>query len=540
MAGVPDSPNPGSPSTSHYYSKLTVALVALTLIAQLFTASTASAYSGQYGFINMIDDATVLHVKLDIDGVELEEVQPLQFVGPRDKYGRLHHIRKIYKMKEYTESFTMNVTYSTVPSTKIKNMRITDLPYHMVSPSTYTAATATIETLAATRQWWNELEEQKPPGDPLIDPVFNRLFHRIHQPNYDWIPDPSVLPTDINPGPFDFSLSIYNPIHWDKYHETAMLNLSVTQTFHHLELIWDERLERYTRTEMGSYLFKVEIWIILPEPGDEPPPPPPPPSKTKIYLQHDDGRVGVLFLEGAEFAGQQSIPGHLGPGWQIKAVIDMNNNGREDLVVQHEDGWLRVLYTQDDGDPEEETIRNPGTGQPRIDPAWDLKAVYDLNSNGNPDLIWQRICGELAIWFMDGLQAVNTGRLTHGDGLATTDPSWQLRAVHDLLGDGKPEVLWQNVSGENRGELAYWVLDGFERSGGGRLTHSGGRASIDPAWTMRAVHDLLGDGKPEIIWQHDDGRVSYWAMQGSTRTGGTLLFPLNDRRLKIVGCGHWE
>jgi len=99
-------------------------------------------------------------------------------------------------------------------------------------------------------------------------------------------------------------------------------------------------------------------------------------------------------------------------------------------------------------------------------------------------------------------------------------------------------VLWQNVSGKNRGELAYWVLDGFERSGGGRLTHLGGRATIDPAWTMRAVHDLLGDGKPEIIWQHDDGRVSYWAMQGSTRAGGGPLFRLNDTRWKIVGCGN--
>jgi len=43
------------------------------------------------------------------------------------------------------------------------------------------------------------------------------------------------------------------------------------------------------------------------------------------------------------------------------------------------------------------------------------------------------------------------------------------------------------------------------------------RAYIDPAWQMRAVGDLPNDGRPEFIWQRNDGAVAYWRKDGSMR-----------------------
>jgi len=34
---------------------------------------------------------------------------------------------------------------------------------------------------------------------------------------------------------------------------------------------------------------------------------------------------------------------------------------------------------------------------------------------------------------------------------------------------------------------------------------------------MRAVGDLLNDGRPGFIWQYDDGAVAYWRKDGSMR-----------------------
>ncbi len=258
-----------------------------------------------------------------------------------------------------------------------------------------------------------------------------------------------------------------------------------------------------------------------------------------IYWQHQDGRLASWSMAGY-YLRSTNIIDNADPGWQVKEVVDINNNGHADLVWQHDDGQLSVWFMEGHDLQAVKPILNPGSGDNYVDPAWEMMAVYDLNSSGHPDIIWQDVNGTLAIWFMDGLEAYATGRLTHGEGLATVDPSWQLRAVTDLLGDGEPELLWQNVSGKHEGELAYWVLDGFKRADGGRLTHLDGRAVIDPAWTMITAYDLLGDDSPEILWQRDDGAIAYWTMNGSGRNGGGRFIPrfLDDPGWRMLGCGN--
>lgn len=270
------------------------------------------------------------------------------------------------------------------------------------------------------------------------------------------------------------------------------------------------------------------------------------PPGSILYLQNiHDGRIKAWYMDGRRRAAVDYLePDRIDPAWQIKAVIDMNDNGHFDIVWQNRNGWLKVWYMDNLERIGVKTIRNPN-GEARINPDWDMKAVYDLDGDGHPDIIWQAVSGpfegQLAIWFMNGMEAVDTGRLIHSTGVARVDPSWQLKAVHDLLGDGKPEVLWQAVGGKHSGQLAYWTLDGYERSGGGRMSHIGGSVYIDPVWRMSSVLDLLDNGTPEILWQRDDGTLAYWIMDGSKRTGGGRLSPDKvDPAWKVMGTAPWE
>jgi len=274
----------------------------------------------------------------------------------------------------------------------------------------------------------------------------------------------------------------------------------------------------------------------------------PPPHLSLLYWQHSNDAIKAWILEENKKDGKEIIEDDVAPDWRVQTAYDMNNSGYSDLVFQHKHSGDLVVWHMNDLEREYDSdILNPATGDNSINPDWEIKAVYDFNNDGNPDIIWQAIDGEhqgeLAIWFSleageDGdYEASETGRLTHGDGKATVDANWHLKAVYDLLDDGNPEVLWQAVDGEHEGQLAYWVIDGFSRAGGGRITHVGDSAYIDPSWEMKTVYDLLGNENPEIIWQHEDGRISYWEMNESQRKGGGPLTPasIDDNSWDLVG-----
>ena len=259
-------------------------------------------------------------------------------------------------------------------------------------------------------------------------------------------------------------------------------------------------------------------------------------SVPALFFQSEAGELKAWLMDGEEREAFD-IFASVDPGWQAKAIADMNGDGHPDIYFLHTDGRLKVWLME--GLERVDTVypRNPGTGEPQISPVWDMMAVADLNDSGEPDIIWQALEGpregDLAIWLMDGLNADRFGRLYNHPGDASVSPLWEIGAVFDLLGDGQPEVIWQSVSGGAFDQLAYWQLDvegdEFTRSASARLTHVGDRAEIRSQWRLKAAVDLMGDGQHEIIFQGIEGaflnRVSYWVMDGPARISGGHLEP---------------
>gem|GEM_PF-2430093 len=236
------------------------------------------------------------------------------------------------------------------------------------------------------------------------------------------------------------------------------------------------------------------------------------------------------------------------PGWKVKAVHDMNGSNEADLIWQHDDGRLEVWYMEGLKKAGKAPIINYSGREGLENPAWKIKAVTDLNGNGEADLIWQRSDGELAFWLMEGLKAYQTGRLLHKDSQSAVDPAWEIGAVADLLGDGRPEIIWQAVSGKFKDELAYWQLslegNELKSTASGRLSNVDGRTEIKSDWQIKAAYDLLDNGKPEIIFQGSggqfQGRVSYWTMEGANKIGGGRLSPdrVSDPQWQIIGASN--
>ena len=259
-------------------------------------------------------------------------------------------------------------------------------------------------------------------------------------------------------------------------------------------------------------------------------------GRPALFFQSNDNELKVWWMD-QEIREYSEVFADIEAGWQAKAVADMDGDGHPDIYWLNEDGRLKVWLM--DGLEHVETVRplNPATGQPQISTDWDMMAVADLNSSGDPDIIWQSLEGpregRLAIWLMDGVEADRFGQLFNHPGVSSVSPLWEIGAVFDLLGDGQPEVIWQSVTGDDFDQLAYWQLDVegdvFSRASSARLTQEGGSAAIRSEWRMKAAVDLMDDDKHEIIFQGIRGapmnRVSYWIMDSAARVGGGRMEP---------------
>lgn len=105
-----------------------------------------------------------------------------------------------------------------------------------------------------------------------------------------------------------------------------------------------------------------------------------------------------------------------------------------------------------------------------VDPSWKLQGIGDFNNDQKPDFVWRNASsGANAIWLLNGVSSNSNGSLSANPILdagyfyTLTDQNWQMRGATDFNGDGKSDVLWQNVT---TGENATWYMDGTNVLGG--------------------------------------------------------------------------
>ena len=95
----------------------------------------------------------------------------------------------------------------------------------------------------------------------------------------------------------------------------------------------------------------------------------------------------------------------------------------------------------------------------------------------------------------------------------TPPPGWHAIGAGDFAGDGIADILWQH----DNGEIAFWLIDGTS-------TTFQDIGPPPPQWHATGTTDLNGDGRADILWQHENGLSGAWLMDG-TRPLNTFFFP---------------
>jgi hypothetical protein len=248
-----------------------------------------------------------------------------------------------------------------------------------------------------------------------------------------------------------------------------------------------------------------------------------------LLWRHDtQGWLATWQMNGVSMTGATavSINQVIDANWKIAGTGDLNGDGQQDLVWQHDgSGTLATWYLRGT-----QVLFTSYLSISRVqDLTWKIRGVGDINGDGLADLVWQNSSdGRLAAWLMNGTSVVSTAMLSIP---RVADTSWKVRAVADTDGDGRADLLWQNSS---TGELAAWFMRGTTVVGTARLSIGVMR---DANWRIVGAQDVSGDGRADILWQHASGSLATWFLQGRTVVATSMLNPsgVSNPAWKVVG-----
>ena len=189
-------------------------------------------------------------------------------------------------------------------------------------------------------------------------------------------------------------------------------------------------------------------------------------------------------------------------GWDRSSsptIADVNNDGTADIVIGHQDGWLRVVSGVSGhnvpGWPQKAIIN--GANGTAID---STPAVADLFKDGTKKIVvgvgstWvHNQQGGVIIFNANGsrhcvFQTRDFGNVYANTGVADgySDPVFSSPAIGDINGDGYPDIVFGSF------DLHVYAID--------RNCHKLIDYNIeDSTWSSPALYDVDGDGRQEIF-----------------------------------------
>ena len=140
------------------------------------------------------------------------------------------------------------------------------------------------------------------------------------------------------------------------------------------------------------------------------------------------------------------------------------------------------------------------------DGLWTIADVGDFNGDGKGDLLWNELGkSTMAVWLMAGTDLLLPG--PHVPGPPGAD--WRAAWAVDFNGDGLADARWDNTA---TAETAIWLMAGTTLA----LAGPAFPGPLGGGWEHDGCADFNADGRSDLLWRNTVTRAAeVWLMNGT-------------------------